>query len=245
VGSCRVLQWLRRVDQEAGQAAGDLVLEFDVVVAEHRQRDDDHHRAHRDLQADAAASQRRGHPPPTQHQEVEDDRRADPVAERDGETAGGEGLRSRDGDHSGKDRPGAGRVDEAEAGPDCGSRPETVAAGLNPGATGKTTHRRLDPRRQRRDHQGDAKDDQDDDRQLAQQIVGQAERRDHVDQCDRREGEGDGEAGDDAKWPPPTAGSTCRERDRQHRQHAGRERRRRAGDEPEQDQQNHALNPCS
>ena len=125
-----------RVDEEARQVGGDPVLEADVVVAEHRQGDDDHHRAHRDLQADAAARQRGDDLAPAEHQEVEDDGRADPVGEGDREAAGGERLRGGDGDHAGEDRAGAGRVDEAEAGADRGARPEAVALAFGDSGAG-------------------------------------------------------------------------------------------------------------
>ena len=178
----RVLEAFGRVDQEAGQGGGDRVLELDVVVAPHRQRDDDHHRAHRDLQAAAAAGERRDQPPPAQHQEVEDDGGADPVAERHREAAAGERLRGGDDDHTRQNRPSAGRVDDAEAGADRCPRPKAVPAAGDSGPTGKATQPCLDPVGERRNHQRHPKDEQHHDRQLAQQVIGQAQGRDHVDE---------------------------------------------------------------
>ena len=68
---------------------------------------------------------------------------------------------------------------------------------------------------------------------VAQQVVGQAERVDHVDERHGREGEREREPGDHPERPPPPAGDPGRERHRQHRQHAGRKRRRGTGHERE------------
>ena len=234
---------MRGGDQEARQIGGDRVLKAHVVVLEHRQGDHHHHRPHRHLQADAAPRKRRDNAPTAQHQDVEDDGRADPVAERHREAPGGERLRRRDGDHPGEDRTGAGRVDQSQAGSHRGPRPKALAAPAgHPGAAREPAQPGLQPGGQRRDHQSDPEGDQDEDRKLAQQVVGQAERRDHVNERDDREGEGDSQPDDDPERPAPAAGRAGGERDREDRQHARRDSGDGAGDEPEEHQQCHGLN---
>ncbi len=241
-----VLQAFGRVDEEAGQIGGDLVLELDVVVAEHRQRDDDHHRPHRDLQDGPAPGKRRDHLAAAEHEEVEDDGGTESVGEGDGEATGIEGRRGGDDDHAGEDRSRAGGVEDAEAGPDRGARPEAVALGMgDAGAARELTDPGLEAGRQGRDHQHDPEGKQDEDRELAEEVVRQAEGGDHIDQSHRREGEGDRQADDDAERPPVAAGGAGGERNGQDRQHTGRERRRGAGDESEEDQQCHPLNLSS
>ena len=235
-----LLQLLGRVDDEVRQVVGDRGLEAGVVVADHQQRDDDHHRAHRHLQPPGLGSEAGGEPPPAEHQEVEDDGAADRVGEGDAEPPGGERLRGRDGDHAGEDRPGAGRVDEAEAAAEQHPGEEAVAAaGLR--RRDDAADPGLQPGGERRRQQEQAEAEQDGDREVAQQVAGQPERVDHVDKRHGREGEGEGEAGDDAKRPPPAAGYPGRERHRQDRQHAGRERRRRPGQERECHQGDHGA----
>ena len=100
----------------------------------------------------------------------------------------------------GEDRSGARRVDDAEAEPDQHARAEALAAA--DGALWRR-HEAADPGleagRDRGDQQRDAEAEQDDDRDVAQQVARQAERVDHVDEGDDREGEGEDEAGDDTR----------------------------------------------
>ncbi len=238
-----LLQVLGRVDEDGRQVAGDRGLEAGVVVAGHQQGDDHHHRAGRHLQPPGLRRQPGDQLAAAEQEEVEDDGAAGRIGERDREPAGGEGLRGRDGDHAGEDRPGAGRVDEAEAGAEEEPRAEPVAAaGLrrrdDPRDPG------LEPRRDRRHQQRDPEAEQDGDRQVAQQVPGQPERVDHVDERHRREGEGERQAGDDPERPPPPAGHPGRERHGQHGQHARRERRRGAGQKRKSHQGNHIRGLC-
>ncbi len=136
--------------QPARPVGGDRALEAGVVVAEHRQRDHHHHRPGGDLEGAAAAGERPHQSAATDHQRVEDGGGADPVGEGDGEAAGVEGLRGGDGDDAGQDRPGAGRVDEAEAGADEDARPEAVAALGGVDAAGEARAEGLHPGGQRR-----------------------------------------------------------------------------------------------
>jgi hypothetical protein len=98
---------------------------------------------------------------------------------------------------------------------------------------------RLEPVGQRRNQQRDAKHHQDCDRDRALDVVGQAERVDHVDERDRGEREGEDQADDDAERPAASAGDAGPQDRGKNRQHAGRERGAGARKEREGNQQDH------
>ena len=120
----------------------------------------------------------------------------------------------------GQDRAGAGRVDEAEARAHQQSRAEAAlragVARLGDDAADPGFH----SRRHRRQQQGDPEAEQDGDGDVAQEIVGQPKRVDHVDERDGGEREREGQPGDDPERPPPAAAQACREDHRQHRENA-------------------------
>ena len=163
-----------------------------------------------------------GQPATAEQQRVEDQGRPERVGERDGQPPRGEVLGRRGGDHPGEDRPGARRVDEAETGAHDQARAEAVPAeAAGPGAirdakasirspiAGTSSEMPNPTSTTISERPGD--------------VVGQAERVDHVDQRDRREGEGEGEPGDHAERAPATTRDPNREHGGQDRQHAGRE----------------------
>ncbi len=93
------------------------------------------------------------HAPAAERQAEQDDRRPDGVGEPDRNRPSG---RRADGDHAGEDRPGAGRVDEAEGAADDEPRREAVAArpGTEPREEGERT---LEALGERRDEEGRAR----------------------------------------------------------------------------------------
>ena len=121
-------------------------------------------------------------------------------------------------------------------------RPTSDGAGAEPPAGAQATQTRLQAVAEPRHEQAHAEADQREHRERPQQVVGQAERGDHVNQRDRREREGQREARHDPQRPAATAGDAGRERDRQDREHARRDRRGGAGDEREGDQDDHEGN---
>ncbi len=123
----RLLDVLRRVHQHRRQAGGDPVLEADVELGRHHDREAQQHDTHRLLESAAPARERSGQAATAQHERVEHDRAASAVGQRDSEPAGREVLRRRDGDDARQDRAGAGRVDEAQADPEEHARAEAIA----------------------------------------------------------------------------------------------------------------------
>ena len=78
-------------------------------------------------------------PPPAEREAEQHDRRAEAVGDRDGDDLRRRARRRADGDDRGEDRPGARRVDEAQRAADRQARPEAVGvAARAPGAAGTT-----------------------------------------------------------------------------------------------------------
>ena len=119
-------------------------------------------------------------------------------------------------------------------------KPEPKPSPRNRAGPGREPAREgLDAVADRRDQQGDAEGEEDDDREVPGEAVRQSEGIDHVDQGDGGEGEREGQPGDHAQRPPPPAGDTGREDRGQDREHARREGGARPGHEREQHQQCH------
>ena len=228
-----------RVHEEVGQVGGDRVLEAHVEVERHQHGHAHHHGPECLLEAAAALRQPARELAAADHQEIERDGGADPVRERGGEPARGEGLRRRQRDHAREDRPGARRVNGTETEADEQPRAEPVAALAGRARRDEPRQPRLEPVAQRGHGERDAEADQPHDRDVAQQVVRQPERVDHVDERDRDERERDRQPGDDPERPPPSPRRAGAERERQHRQHARRQRRADPGEEREQNQQDH------
>ena len=122
-----LLELLRRVHEEGGQVVGDGGLEAQVVLAQHEQGHQHHHRARGELEAGALPGDPASEPPAADHQHVQHHRRADAIRERHGEPSRRERLRRGHRDHPGEDRPGARRVHEPEAQPEHETRSEALA----------------------------------------------------------------------------------------------------------------------
>ena len=226
------------IDEEGRQVLGDRLLEAQVEVGGHRHGDQHHRRPGRGLDPSAGGLHPVDELAPAQHQHVEHRARAERVGQRDGELAGREVLRGGDGDDAREDRPGAGRVDEAEAGAD--QEPGAEARAPDPrGAGHDAAAERLDPVAEAGDQQRDPEREQGHDREGAHEVVRKAEGVDHVDQRDGREGEREHEAGDHAERPSAATPDAGPQNRGQHWKDARRQRRRGARHEREQHQKNH------
>ena len=115
-------------EERRRDVVGDRALELQVEVGHHQAGDGHHHHPHGHLHLAPIGGETVGDPPAAADQEVEDGGRADRVGESDRQLADREVLGRRDRDHAGEDRARAGRVDEAEAGPDQKPGAEPVPA---------------------------------------------------------------------------------------------------------------------
>jgi hypothetical protein len=104
-----------RVDEESWEVIGDRLLELQIELRGHRDRDEDHRRPCHGLDPRPVRPKAIGDTTAPEHDQIEDRARADRVGQRDGELARREVLCRRNGDHAREDRAGARRVDEAEA----------------------------------------------------------------------------------------------------------------------------------
>ena len=236
----RLLERGRRVAQERGQVLGDRALEAQVEVGDHRDGHRDHDGAEGDLDARAVGREPVEDLAAADQHRVEDGGRAERVGDRHREPPGGEVLGGRDRDHAGEDRARAGRVDDAEAEAEHEARPEAVTAAVAEGR-GEARDPGLDAVGDRRQEQGDAEDEQDHDRERAQEVAGQPERVDHVDEADDREREAQDDARDHPERAALTAGDAGAEHGGQDRKYARRERRSGTGDKGEEDEKSQAI----
>ena len=122
-----------------------------------------------------------------------------------------------------EDEPGAGREDEPERGSEQEAAAEVAAA-----TPAEARERAFDRAAELRDDQRRRGQEQQPDRDVAQQVLRQAELVDDPGQREQRDEEGRDEAGDDREGPPRAAARASGEHDREHRVGAGRDR----GDDP-------------
>ena len=197
----------------------------------------DHHDAQRALHRQRAtgAPQAVEHAPAAERERQQHQAGAERVGEPDRD---GAAARRADGDHGGEDRPGAGRVDEAQRGADEQARGEAVAARAR-AQPRERRERALEALAELRDDQREPEQRQHDDRDVAQRVGAQPDAADDLRDADDRDRERRRQPDDDAERAPPPARSARREHRREHRQHARRHGRAGADHQREEQQEQH------
>ena len=139
-------------------------------------------------------------------------------------------LRGQSG-HGRQDRPGARRPDDRERGTQQEARAEPVAA-RHPAARARREwlEQPAGPFGQGRHEQHQSGEGQEDDRDRVQQILRQAERREHARGGQGEDHERECQTESDAQRPATPARRPRREHDGHDRQHAGRQERGETGD---------------
>ncbi len=182
------------------------------------------HRAHADRPAPARGDEEHRHG------------RSERVREREHDDVQSEvAARRHDGDGC-KDGSGAGHKDE----PECGAEQQSAAEVAGRPAA-QAYQRPLEPLPQPWEEERGGDDEEQDQREVAEEVLRQPERVEQPDAGQREGGEARDQAGDDCVRPPPPARGAAREQDRQHRQDARRQRRDQPCGKADCDQDEHGL----
>ena len=134
-----------------------------------------------------------------------------------------------------KHRAGARHEHEPEA-----RAEQEPAAEVAAGPPRQAEERALDDLLDLREEQCRRHEEEERDREVAEQILGQSERAQEPDAEEREGREAEDEAGDDRERLAPAAGCAARKDDRQYREHARRNRRDEPGGEADSDQDEHS-----